>query len=506
MEIHEMKLRKEFLKHVTSKYCLKDGHDKLRLIATPLWNIPIEKCQDSIEFEHFEEDLTSLLTFLFIYQESNNTVIINNSDVEEAAGILSEVKKWIDEYLTSGNTNIFTLIYSVLAYFSFSIDEIFQLSLYSKEEIDRITTEYYKIIDVINFSQVLKDGAPYEEKEIVRIFVEGETNKDIDKIYTMVTSLEMGVGFNFPYMYQSIILSIFNNNYEYFIRLVNSANSFIKTYFIVKSIDYTSIFQKILIKDIHSELFLIELIRRACLDKSSKNDLQLNISEYLTKLASIDEDLFWQVIKYLKNSELLILSLSYAFIRMDNSFLSKYSEFFEFEEFPGPNNGKVYDQFLRNLYIPSKKHAVRQFCSIIYGKWELFTANMISYNKSLYDIYLSSYDKIIQWHILQTLSFKDIRKELNKQIRNLERIDSIWFIDISQQSTFYFISLTKLYLFAFGIKEKQYPFRQIISLRKKIRTILNDKRLYTKHKFSTELECRFKEIKRSLLVFNRNPL
>lgn len=349
----------------------------------------------------------------------------------------------------------------------------------SKREISKST---FDLLSKIKFNTSSQNGTSRYELELVKNYIVGASELNITKVYNFVNAYERGGrGFHINYLLERICWFMFYLNYKFYIKLVNNFTKPLEFIFFFQSLNENELVKISSEKGILNNWASFELIRQILKRGDDSNEIKIKLSdaicERLVQIKQNNFEFLKQTISHFENKILFNSSLGKFLTTVTKIELEDIvTTSLLIDKYAFKNKAKNY---LLNYYSEnSTDKQLDTLLSLIYKKWESFYETLY-FDKEFYSnsIVLTDYCEFIVEYFISLKTNNEIIEITNEQIENLLNIDSIWFKNQTNQITYFYLYISKLYLLSHAYKFKK----------------LND----------STVELTFKKIKEDTIILSR---
>lgn len=476
-----------FMLQVMAAINLANRHPHLFRLKSKLNNCGFDSVLlQSAEFAEFENELFPILNFVFKYRNESYNIPIDPVEVQTASEVLSEIISWLNEIIKQKSFSQMVLFYSVFSFFDIPISQILTLLNLSLEEKKWFVSEHFNLFHKLDTNFSLGHGAPYSEGEFYRIYKEGIAENNLKKIYELVFALERGMGYNFPFIILLVAKTLFELDINLFYDLVNSTISFPKTQLLIEAISAPALLLSTVFKNEKNIWLIIEIVRYyASLKNTISTDQAQLCALLLKRMSYLNDSIFWQFIMLFNDSGNTIIIFAETFTLLNEKYLLQYATIIKIDEFFTDEKSKSYNIFFDILYTPSHKRITKSFCEVVNKRWHDHLDEYVSQEKFANDIIHTNIENVVLKYLLIFSTPNTVLKELNKELNKMLRSNLGWYKNSSQQQTYYFVILTKIYVLSHALKYTT-PSCSLTKTKKKLQEVILDKR--KRLRFHSQLE------------------
>jgi len=368
-------------------------------------------------------------------------------------------------------------------------DYILYEFLYEKDFFTNINEFKSYCLDILHGFQVNLDltNTPtnHWENDIVHAYTNGIKTLDFKNIYKFIDSLQRGIGIVYhPYI---DFLSYISNKL-FFDDLCNILDNqeTLKIKYLTHSLTIEDRLR--LANKSISDLMLFETIRETVYFKSN-NQYSLNLlkheRELLTNLIVkiANNEVIWSqfldyYLEYPSRATQLFSPLGLALEQIDQNKLLIIGEKIKIDKFFDNDSKEALNCCFSYLKDEKLK---KRLIENIFIRWIDFVDN---YDDTLVNIILSDVIDIVLMYVNEYMDKKDIMKNINHTIYDIEEINNRWFIDATDKDNSMFKLLSKLFVYCFFIKQYAMPDIEI-----KMREFVNSRKFFVEngnqHEMST---------------------
>ncbi len=447
-----MEISEKLITEAFSNIKTASKHDKLQSLLEDLGNHSTE----SILFKkdgnlrnnshRIHETISTFLPGFFSHNQTSKQTL---------SSILLTIKKYFDMAVTNGDIKSLLIFLSVNCYLKIDIKH------FITEEINttKLSDSLIKVLEKVKLETQLKPGAPYHEKELKAISIEGINEQNIEKIYQLILSIERGGrGFHFNHLLENLIFFFSKFDTEQFVKHLDSLTHPETVVFYLQNFSESTLIEISNSYNHNNQWVHFELIRQIIEKEGEDYDVNSraiqSIIKSLEALYNHNIDIYKQAINFFHRSKFFNSALGYQMkdltedeiVEILNSIipLDKYNSNLEqrtilLEEFSKGVSEEVYHKGLITVFIRWK---------------DLCTSIAESEDSYQSDVLLTDFANfVVQYYSL--LDKKEIINLINSSINNLIWINSEWFINQSQQITKYHLYLTEVFFLSFAYKNKK---------------------------------------------------
>jgi hypothetical protein len=293
----------------------------------------------------------------------------------------------------------------------------------------------------------------HHEKEWYKNYKYGIESLNFQQIYSFVEGFERGRGFNFD-IYVDFLIFI---AYKYFFDdLVNIATTKKDMFEILYLTHILTIEETLtLASQTESTLLKFEAIRKAIHFQKNKNLLeneQKLLQIIIVQLAK-DKDIWQQFLdyhlEYPLRSVQLFRPLGEVINELDNNSRDMLIQSVKIDKYLS-NDSK---EALNCCFINIQNNDIKKYClEALFNKWDEFIDVSDDYFGS---IVLTNVVDLVIVYVRDFLDEKIFIKKVERILDTLKEIDNRWFMNISEQSNYFYKLMSKLFVYSFAFEKYQ---------------------------------------------------
>lgn len=329
----------------------------------------------------------------------------------------------------------------------------------------KISKSIFELLSKIKFNTSTQSSASHQELQLIKGYSEGILENNITKVYDFINAYERGSrGFHTNYLLERTCWFMLYLNYKLYIKLINNFTKPQEFIFFFQSLNDIELIKISNNKSISNNWGSFELIRQIIKRGDGSNEINIkssdSIYERLVNLKQNNFDFLKQTISYFEDKILFNSSLGkfltkVAHIELDDIIstsllINKYSY-----------KSEVKNYLLKYYAENSSEEQLNNLVLLIYKKWESFYETLYV-DKDFYSnsIILTDYCDFIVEYFISHKTSDEIIEIVNEQLENLLNLDSTWFNNQTNQITYFYFYISKLYLLSYA-----YKFNQLNDLR-----------------------------------------
>ncbi|TDX43653.1 hypothetical protein C7954_11534 [Halanaerobium congolense] len=457
---------------------------------------------DFLEVEFSDKSTEEILTESFPENLRNKVVKIVNftnryanyadaelreKDLIRLAEIIKEIRKYFAEAVEKDDLKKLILAVYLRDILRLECNGIINLNDYSSVEIKWVKEQLQFMLKYNKFS--LDDLKKYNQLETRNIdeFYCAIEDLNFSYAYNFIRGLEDGINiFAFPVLFRSIIS--FAAQLEISI-LLDSLSTKTDP---IEILAYFNLFTEQQIRDSinyiqDNKWLLLELLRQ--LFKS--DDLKLTDAETeiltgkLKELALTDKIFFREMINLFKSEKSFSKLLALVLAQLNQGYFDLYLDTINLNQYHSENNLEANQLFLK-IFIENTT-SVEQFylCSWIKKEWDSYLAELVAEEEYIDKlVYTNYYSFVYHYYFLTLENAADAESELKSVLKEYETAAYSWHESFKGARAAYFVFLTKVYILATIVQEKEIVIS--ILLQERFADVFSDQRLWLRFHDSFE--------------------
>ena len=468
----------KFIRNVLDKVKNVDSESSLDFVNDYLEKASLEDIIENKNMGNLYKKLNNKMKVLNKYKNNFQHQEIIESDVKETAKILATIKSWFKEGINETDFKKILAFLLILGYFKIPFQQIIDPSLIDKEKIQEIIKKINKILNEFKININTNENTPYHERKYFEEFEQGIESSNIRQVYDLIEAIERGRGFiRNKIIVQLVKLSIFLDQEKFIDLLSNKDNIEYYIYFLA-NLRKEELLKIGSHKLVDNEWLLFEIIRQVL---GRKRDSHLTASavnqlaQILQKIAIADRDFFQQTVRYYNSYADFSKALGTTLGKLSRQYIDDYLETIQFDIYH--HNLENNRLFMEHYDLQVSEEKLYYLVEKIHDKWISFLDQIAS--KDFYIsgiIYTDYFHSIYHYYYLLAENDEFIINKIENAVDAIKKENYYWKESILQERVYFYIFLTKIYIYSLITKEKGFSLNDEVLI--EIKDYLNDQRIW----------------------------
>ncbi len=454
--------------------------------------IEIDSASSKLELEDFfrgsnldfiHDLLNRKLGMLFKYQASSVKFPILPEDVKEAAKFLVKSRSMFWDALAMRDAKQLLIALIIFRRFELDYTLLFDSSQLDQEQRSWLVGCLMKLLSLKTSVDVeVNANVPEYEKKLLQSYQVGFENLDIRRVYEFIEALERSNIFYSHYLSDEARKVLYYVDVDQFDWQLQQKTELLEIIAFLKNLSFGAKLFLLNKKRNFNEWTLFETVRQLLQKKNSNSWDQENIEILSTGIERVYEKnsvFFSDMNSYFLGNIVYNSALGKVLATIELKHFKEFINRIEFSKYKDVNKLRAFCELLSCLDKYDSDTRTILFCRSIYKKWEIFLQSKYGNGEYLFKPTVTDYFCVLLGHLQIKL---DTRRKavraVGKIVQSLEEIQSRWFKNAIERTSFYFVQLSKLYLLSFLWREQDFEFASNSRVKNSLTGFLSDKRFH----------------------------
>lgn len=384
----------------------------------------------------------------------------------ELANMIQFLKLGAREAFINSDVKSLLKFFSVNCYLKIPINRfILDLDI-SREHVNKLLLKAEEISNSFYCNLNIPDDAPYYEKEYFKNYTEGLQEKNIQKVYALVTAVKRGNSFIGFFFLEQLLHFIYEIDIDLFCKCIDSKK---EPYEIIVALQWIRKKQIITLqgKRFSNNWLLFELIHQIADSRDPAEGSEVDtICEFLNQIYSTSHDFYIQAIRYFNRFENVNKAVGAHFATLTESEIDavvnatvdidRYSHFID-----------IKTALLDAFSAKASEGKIIHFLFAVYKKWEAYFSEIrLDAEFYAFDLVTTNYANYVFRYILTVYTEEEIINRTDVLVDRILNIDTQWFRDTSRRTTEFYLLLTELDVYSNAVKHSDGESGRTINLEK----------------------------------------